>query len=83
MSKFSKFKDILAIGSALGKPFIPGGVNSILDKVNSGLADKTDPANEKAITDLAKDNDEQTTMIEQLTQAVLVMNDRIKVLESK
>lgn len=76
MSKFDKFKEIFKVGSAVSRPFVPGGVGSILDAVNKGLADKDDPANAQAITDLARDNDEQT-------QAILALHERVKALEAK
>ena len=76
MSKLDKFRDILKIGSAIGKPFIPPQVGSILDEVNKGLADDSDPANAKAITDLANDNDQQTA-------AILALHERVKRLEAK
>lgn len=75
MSKFNRFKEILAIGSAVAKPFVPGGVNSILDAVNKGIADKGDPNNEAVLKTLAEVNDQQT-------EAILRLHERIKRIEN-
>jgi hypothetical protein len=76
MSKFGKFKEILAIGSAVAKPFVPGGVGSVLDAVNKGINDKKDPLNVEVLRKLAADNDEQTA-------AILALHERVKKLEAK
>jgi hypothetical protein len=77
MSKFSKFKEILAIGSAVAKPFVPGQVGSVLDAVNGHLnkGGINGPLPD-ALKNLAADNDEQT-------QAILALHERVKVLEAK
>lgn len=77
MSKFNKFKDILAIGSAVAKPFVPGGVGKVLDEVNDTLGSRrVSPASADAIKQLAADNDEQT-------QAILALHERVKALEAR
>ena len=64
MSKFDKFRDILAIGSAVAKPFVPGGVSSVLDAVNGQLSKGgASTASADSIKQLATDNDEQTKAI--------------------
>lgn len=80
---FNKFRDILKIGTGIGKQFAPGAVGSILDVVNKGLNDKNDPANEEAIKALAVDNDSQNEQINSMTAAILALHERIKKLESK
>jgi hypothetical protein len=77
MSKFSKFKEILAIGSAVAKPFVPGQVGSVLDAVNGhlhkgGIAGPLPDALKK----IAADNDEQT-------EAILALHARLKAVETK
>lgn len=76
MSKFNRFKEILAIGSAVAKPFVPGGVNSVLDAVNKGIADKSDPKNESVLKTLAEVNDQQS-------EAILRLHERLKKLEGR
>lgn len=79
MSKFNKFKDILAIGSAVAKPFVPGGVGSVLDAVNKTLHTEGNPASGKiadSLKQLAADNDEQTA-------AILTLHERLKAVEAK
>lgn len=76
MSKFDKFKDIFKIGSAVGKPFLPGAAGSILDIVNNSIEDKDDPANAAASKALAE-------RVEMLKNATLALHDRIKVLERR
>lgn len=71
-----KLKEIFKIGSGVAKIFVPGSVGSVLDVVNKSLSDKDDPANADAIKALAGH-------IEELTQAVLVLHERVKKLESK
>jgi hypothetical protein len=86
MGKFDKFKDILAIGTALGKPFIPGAAGTALDAVNQALhggQDKPSAASSDAIKQLAADNDEQTKAILSMFEYVKKLEARIIELESK
>lgn len=77
MSKFGKFKDILAIGSEVAKPFVPGGVGKVLDAVNGHLnKGGASPASAESLKQIAADNDEQT-------QAILALHERVKALEAK
>jgi hypothetical protein len=77
MSKFGKFKEILSIGSAVAKPFVPGSVGKVLDAVNGQLEKGgASAASSDAIKQLAADNDEQTA-------AILALHERVKALEAK
>ncbi len=82
--KFDKFKDILAIGSAVAKPFIPGGVGKVLDVVNSSLSKGgvSGPLPE-SIKQLAADNDEQTQAILALHQRNEDQEQRLRAIEAK
>lgn len=83
MSKKDKFREIFKIGSAVAKPFVPGAVGSVLEGVNEAL-EKRGPTNaEPALKLIAKVNDEQTADIEELTQAILALHERVKRLEAK
>lgn len=79
-SKFSKFKEIFSVVAPIAKPFVPGAAGTVLDAVTKGMAanpqSPPSPASADAIKQLAADNDEQT-------QAILVLHDRIKVLEKR
>jgi hypothetical protein len=77
-NKKSKFREILKIGSAVAKPFVPGSVGSILDAVNGHLDPKTGKGTdvEKALQTLAEDNDAQS-------EAILALHERVKKLEAK
>lgn len=84
MGKFSKFKDILKIGTAVAKPFAPGAVGTALSAVNAALADAPGSTNaEEALKTLAKDNDEQTEAILALLAHVKKQDDRIAKLEAR
>ncbi len=83
MSKFDKFKDIFAMVEPLAKPFVPGGVGSVLDKVNAGLNSASQGGTSDAIKHLAEDNDQQTQAILALTQVVADLKDRVAALEAK
>lgn len=73
----SKFKDILAIGSAVAKPFVPGVAGSVLDAVNNHLSKGgASDASAAAAKAIAADNDEQT-------RAILALHERVKVLEKR
>lgn len=77
MSKLGKFKEILAIGSAVAKPFVPGQVGSVLDAVNGHLNQGgASAASSEAIKQIAAHNDEQDTVI-------LALHERLKILEAK
>lgn len=79
MSKFGKFKEILSIGSAVAKPFVPGAAGTALSAVTDALnshPEKPPPAIDDALKKLAADNDEQTA-------AILALHERIKKLEAK
>jgi hypothetical protein len=76
MSNLDKLKQIITFGSAVAKPFVPGTVGSILDAVNKGIADKSDPQNEAVLKTLGEVNDQQT-------EAILRMHERLKALEAK
>lgn len=70
----SKLKDILKIGTAVSRPFVPGAAGSVLDAVNASIQDKGDVANEGALKALAARVDEQE-------HAILVLHERLKKLE--
>lgn len=79
MSKFDKFKEILSIGSAVAKPFVPGAAGTALSAVTAAInahPDKPSDASAAALKKLAEDNDEQTA-------AILALHERVKVLEAK
>jgi hypothetical protein len=76
MGKLDKFREIFKVGVAVSKPFIPPTIGSVLDVVSKSVNDKDDPANEKALEALARDNDAQTA-------AILALHERVKKLEGK
>ncbi len=77
MSKFSDILKGVKIGAAVAKPFVPGGVGSILDTVTNTLG--SHPGGEEcsctncqaALKKLAADNDEQT-------QAIFALHQRLQ-----
>jgi hypothetical protein len=78
MSKFDKFKEILNIGSAVAKPFVPGAAGTALSAVTAALnahPERPSDASADAIKKLAADNDEQTA-------AILALHERVKKLEA-
>lgn len=84
MSKLDKFKDILAIGSAVSKPFVPGSVGKVLDVVNGQLSKGgVNGALPDAIKQIAADNDEQTQAILALHQRNEDQERRIAALEAR
>lgn len=79
MSKLDKFKEILNIGAAVAKPFVPGSAGTALSAVTEAInshADKPSDATAAALKKLAEDNDEQTA-------AILALHERVKALEAK
>lgn len=84
MSKLNKFKDILGIGSAVAKPFVPGQVGSVLDAVNGHLSKGgVNGALPDSIKQLAADNDEQTKAILALHARNEDQERRIAALEAR
>lgn len=71
-----KLRDLLKIGTGVGKVFLPGAAGSVLDAVNKNISDTSDPANEAALRKLAETNDEQTA-------AILALHARLEKLESR
>lgn len=71
-----KIKDIIKMGTGIGKVFLPGAAGSVLDAVNKSISDTSDPANVNALRELARVNDEQSA-------AILVLHERITKLEAK
>lgn len=71
-----KFARILKMGSGIAKPFIPGGASSILDIVNQSIDDKGDEGNTKGLKALAEE-------VEEMSQAILVLNSRLERLENE
>lgn len=76
MSKFDSILKAVKIGSGVAKVFVPGAAGSVLDAVNKGLDNASDPATAELLKTIAKDNDEQT-------QAILALHERVKKLEGK
>jgi hypothetical protein len=84
MSKLGKFKDILAIGSAVGKPFLPGAAGSILDAVNGHLSmGGASDASKASAQQLAADNDEQTAAIIRLHERQLQTEKDVAAIKQK
>lgn len=84
MSKFGKFKDILAISSTFAKPFVPGSVGKVLDVVNGQLEKGgSSPASAEAIKQLGADNDDQTEAIIALHQRNEDQERRLKAIEKQ
>jgi hypothetical protein len=83
MSKFDKITKIIKIGSGVAKPFVPGSIGDLLDVVNKGLADETDPANEKVLKEMAKVNDAQTEAIIAISTRQDALEARVKKLEGR
>lgn len=71
-----KWKDLLKIGTGVGKVVLPKPAGSILDAVNNSINDESDPANSQGLRELARVNDEQT-------EAILALHERLKRLEDK
>jgi hypothetical protein len=74
-----KLADILKgvkIGTGIGKVFLPGVAGTVLDQINKGIADPSDPINEGSLKHLAS-VDEQIIAI--LTQ----FEARLQKLEQK
>lgn len=80
MSKFGKFKEILNIGSAVAKPFVPGAAGSILEKVNEGLQGVSTGAGTDAVKNLAAKVDEYNN---QQDEAILALHKRLQALEAE
>lgn len=76
MSKFDNILKAVKVGSGVGKLFVPGSVGKILDVVNKGIADTSDPANEAAIKALA-------TELAEHEKAILALHERVKALEAR
>lgn len=72
----NKFEKILKIGSTVARPFIPGGVGTILDVVTANIEDKSDLTNNEGLKTVAGNVDD-------LAQAILALHERVKVLEAK
>jgi len=53
-----KWKEIMKIGAAVGKPFIPGAAGSVLETVVKAIADEDDPQNVEGLKALAHRVDE-------------------------
>lgn len=74
--KFDKFKEIFGMVEPLAKPFIPGGVGTILDQVNQVLKPgNASPDATKAIQELAARVDSYN---DQQDQAILALHERLK-----
>jgi hypothetical protein len=86
MSKLDKIKDILAIGNAVAKPFLPGAAGSVLDAVTQVLGghhqEPSKPSAE-AIQQLAAVNDAQNKAILLMTDHIREQDARIERLEMK
>lgn len=76
MGKLDKLSKILKIGSAVGKPFLPGAAGSILDAVTKSIADEDDPQNVEGLKALAERCDE-------IEHAILILDERLDALEKQ
>lgn len=75
MGKFD-VKSLINMGTGVGKLFLPGSAGQILDIVNKNIQDSGDPANAEGLKALAKDNEDQTVVLQN-------HEARIRALEAK
>lgn len=73
---FGKFAKIFKTASGMAKPFVPGAAGSVLDIVNKSIANPHDEHNIEGLQALAEH-------VEEMGQAILILNDRLEALENK
>jgi hypothetical protein len=75
MSKFGKLKEILSIGSAVAKPFVPGAAGSILEQVSGALNKEHSTDAAEAVSKLAAKVDEYNA---EQDAAIVALHERLK-----
>lgn len=79
MSKFGKFKEIIAAAAPIAKPFVPGAAGSVLDIVTKTIAEHQSPPSGASAEAFAK----LSAIVDEQTAAILALHERVKVLEAK